>query len=85
MSKQKADADAFAGEGGCYIIENGVRRRVVEPTKDHPAGNAPRDASGQRLDRAEEQTPASDAASQAPAPAFIPPFPPKGKGIPTEI
>lgn len=32
--------------GGCYVIENGVRRLVEEPTADHPEGNRAREANG---------------------------------------
>jgi len=42
--------DEFHGVGGSYVVENGVRRCVEEATKDHPAGNRPRDADGAPLD-----------------------------------
>ena len=44
MNHEKVDE--FHGIGGAYVVENGVRRRVEEPTKDHPEGNAPRDRKG---------------------------------------
>lgn len=37
-------------EGGSYVIENGVRRRVEEPTQDHPEGNTNRNSAGQAVD-----------------------------------
>jgi hypothetical protein len=42
-------ADQYEGQGGSYIIENGVRR-LVHRTEDHPGGNRPRDAEGRPLD-----------------------------------
>lgn len=41
------------GKGGSYVVDgDGEPRLVEEPTKDHPEGNAARDADGNRLDRA---------------------------------
>jgi hypothetical protein len=39
-------------EGGRYVVENGVLRRVEEPTKSHPEGNTNRDAEGRAIDYA---------------------------------
>lgn len=34
-------SDQYDGQGGSYVIENGVRSKVHN-TVDHPDGNAPR-------------------------------------------
>lgn len=36
--------DEQHGQGGTWIVENGVRRLAVPPTQDHPEGNRPRPA-----------------------------------------
>lgn len=65
MSEPKPDA--FHGEGGCYVIENGVRRRVEDATKDHPEGHRPRDADGKPLDvRPEPPAPAPEPTKPTP-------------------
>lgn len=66
--------DEFHGQGGSYIMKDGKRTRVTEPTKDHPEGNRARDKDGKALDEA----PAAD----APAPANL--RPPRG-GKPTAV
>lgn len=50
--------------GGRYEIKDGKRVRVEAPTRDHPDGNAPRDAKGNRLDR-----PVEAPSESAPKPA----------------
>lgn len=50
--------------GGSYIVENGVRRRVEEPTAPHPDGNCAREADGRPVGAA-AVTPAADPAPQA--------------------
>lgn len=56
------------GTGGRYVADDdGKPQRVEEPTKDHPEGNAARDADGNRLDRA---------APAVPADATVPPVDP---------
>ena len=69
MSETKPDE--FHGQGGSYIVENGVRRRVEAPTKDHPEGNRPRDAEGKPLDvvPATDDKPAEPARRRSPAAA----------------
>lgn len=32
--------------GGCYVVKEGVRTLVEEPTRPHPEGNRAREASG---------------------------------------
>ena len=49
--------DEFHGQGGAYVIRDGKRVRVEEPTKDHPEGNRPRDKDGKPLDAAAEDKP----------------------------
>ena len=62
--------DEFHGQGGSYIVENGVRRRVEEPTQDHPEGNRPRDTNGRPLDIAPApEQPASDKSPKRNSPA----------------
>lgn len=39
---------------GTYEIRDGKRVLVVEPTKDHPEGNRPRDAAGKPIPTAIE-------------------------------
>ena len=46
---QTTSTPATPESGGSYIVENGVRRRVEEPTADHPDGNMNRDADGKPL------------------------------------
>jgi hypothetical protein len=53
-------------EGGSYVVENGVRRRVEEPTRSHPEGNTNRDAEGRAIDYAGQPV-ASGPAASAPA------------------
>lgn len=48
-AKQQPDM-APPAEGGSYVIENGVRRRAEEATKDHPEGNTNRDPGGDAID-----------------------------------
>jgi hypothetical protein len=50
MNPEVEQVDEFHGIGGAYVFENGVRRRVEEPTKDHPEGNAPRDHKGRLIE-----------------------------------
>ena len=41
--------------GGRYETGKDGKIKLIEPpTKDHPEGNAPRDAGGRRMDRADE-------------------------------
>lgn len=42
--------DEFHGQGGAYVVKDGKRVRVEEPTKDHPEGNRARDAEGRPLE-----------------------------------
>jgi hypothetical protein len=65
MTKQ-VEVDEFHGIGGAYVFENGVRRRVEEPTKDHPEGNAPRNEDGSLI---EFPKPKKEKAATAPASA----------------
>lgn len=65
------EVDEFHGRGGAYVFENGVRRCVEEPTKDHPEGNAPRDHKGRLIEFApgvglKKQAVAQAAATEAP-------------------
>lgn len=47
MSEQR---DQYHGEGGSYLMKDGKRVRVIEPTRDHPEGNRARDKDGRALD-----------------------------------
>ena len=64
----KPEVDEFHGRGGAYIVENGVRRCVEEPTKDHPEGNGARDHKGKLL-AFDEKPKARSHAPAAAAPA----------------
>jgi hypothetical protein len=65
--------DEFHGQGGAYILENGVRCRVEEPTKDHPEGNCARDKDGKVLvfnpPKAKKPAAASEAGPATSAPS----------------
>lgn len=50
--------------GGSYIVENGARRRVVDPTVPHPDGNCAREADGSPVGAA-APAPAAEPAPQA--------------------
>lgn len=52
MSERKPDE--FDGMGGAYVMKDGKRVRVEEPTRDHPDGNRARDKDGKPLERAPE-------------------------------
>ena len=40
------DKDSEPLVGGSYLVKDGVRTLIEEPTQDHPAGNCARDADG---------------------------------------
>lgn len=40
------DASAKPLVGGRYVVEDGVRRLVEEPTAEHPEGNRARESDG---------------------------------------
>jgi hypothetical protein len=48
------------GQGGDYVIEDGRRIRVGQPTQDHPEGNTARDASGRKLSDIEAELAKTD-------------------------
>lgn len=43
-------SDEFDGVGGAYVMKDGKRVRVSEPTRDHPEGNRARDKDGKPLE-----------------------------------
>lgn len=51
--------------GGSYIVENGVRRRVEEPTRDHPEGNCARESDGCPVGVPSATEPATEPAATA--------------------
>lgn len=53
--------------GGRYVRKEGAKeaKLVEKPTRDHPKGNAPRDAKGNRLDHPEALAPTPKAAAKA--------------------
>lgn len=52
--------------GGRYVVKDGVRTLVEEPTKDHPEGNRARDEHGKPV-AAPDETHANPAPAAAPA------------------
>lgn len=68
MSTQQVDE--FHGIGGSYVVDkDGIRRRVEEPTRDHPEGNAPRDRKGNLIVFPEPKQAAEPEPAQAVKPA----------------
>jgi hypothetical protein len=65
-----SEQDQHQGEGGAYVMRDGQRVRVEEPTKDHPEGNRARDASGKPIDAtpvlSAEEKPAPPAGPKGP-------------------
>jgi hypothetical protein len=51
--------DEFDGQGGAFVMKDGKRVRVEEPTRDHPEGNRARDKDGRAIDAALEEKPAA--------------------------
>jgi hypothetical protein len=52
------DKDEFHGQGGAYIVRDGKRVRVEDPTKDHPDGNRARDKDGNPIEEKRPEAPA---------------------------
>jgi hypothetical protein len=69
--------DPYAGQGGSYIVKNGKRERVTDPTQDHPEGNCARDADGTPVPPAHHTAKAAGDA-EAPAAGGDPSLPPGG-------
>ncbi|MGQ9370529.1 hypothetical protein [Azospirillum sp. A39] len=65
-------------EGGRYVMKDGKRVRVQEPTRDHPEGHGARDADGRLIGRPPAARPAKAAKGSAPMPAPMP-MPAPGK------
>ena len=56
--------DEHKFEGGCYVVKDGVRTRVEEPTQHHKDGDRAREASGKPIvdDSVEKHAPQAAAA-----------------------